>query len=119
MKYKLPSNKKQLKFLKQLINKPATHKRGFIIDKNFFSSFPLKTEEITQILNALNYKGLIEMYPPSNEQKYPFIEITQKAFAYIPEIQETILKFWIPILASSVLSVVAIIVSVIALLLKL
>ena len=75
-------------------------------------------EEITQILNALARKGLIEMLPPCSECPFTYITVTQKAFAYIPDLQDNLLRFWVPIIVSSCLSVAAITISLLSLLMQ-
>ncbi len=114
MKYKLPSSRKQLKFLKQLINTNTTYRKGFLITSEFCQNFNFTKTQITQMLNALNHKGLIHLKPNENP-RYPYVEIAQKAFAYIPDLRDSLFQFWLPLLSSCILSTIAIIISLITL----
>lgn len=114
----LPSNRKQAKFLKQLLNTKSTYKRGFVVNSDFYSMFKYEEIEIIQMLNALSSKELIKLTPPNAQCKYPHITITPKAFSYIPDLQDNLFRFWIPIIVSSCLSVAAITISLISLLSK-
>lgn len=119
MKYKLPSNRQQIKFLKKLLNTNTSYNGGFLLDKTFYHLFKLSKSEVTQILNALEDKKLIKIIPPSPINSLPWIKIEQKAFSYIPDLRDNLFRFWIPIVISSGISIAAIIVSILALLLSL
>lgn len=119
MKYKLPSNRQQIKFLKKLLNTNTSYNGGFLLDKTFYLLFKLSKSEVTQILNALEDKKLIKIIPPSPINSLPWIKIEQKAFSYIPDLRDNLFRFWIPIVISSGISIAAIIVSILALLLSL
>lgn len=119
MKYKLPSNRQQIKFLKKLLNTNTSYNGGFLLDKTFYLLFKLSKSEVTQILNALEDKKLIKIIPPSPINSLPWIKIEQKAFSYIHDLRDNLFRFWIPIVISSGISIAAIIVSILALLLSL
>lgn len=119
MKYKLPNNRQQIKFLNILLNTKPTYNNGFIVNQDFFDMFKFSELQIIQILNALDDKKLIHITPPNEICPYPFIQIKQRTFSYIPEIRDTLFRFWVPLIISSGLSIAAIIISIVSLLLSL
>ena len=119
MKYKVPSNRKQIKFLKKLMNTKTNYNGGFVLTDKFYSNFKLSKTQINQILMALSDKELVSMMPPNENCRYFFVRVEQKAFSYIPDFQDYLFRFWLPIVVSAALSIAALIVSIYALSLSL
>lgn len=107
MKITFATKRNQLKFLKILMRTPARKGGYFIIDKKFYDLFPFPEHKINQILTALDEQEIIHLIAPANN-KYPNLQILQKAYSYIPEQEELNRRFRIPV----IISVVALIVSV-------
>lgn len=114
MSHKIPSNRKQRRFLLELISYTENESDIIQIDERFNKYFDIPTQQKEDMLKALVYKGLIQIeYRP---KEYPnVIYICEKAFAYIPDYRENLIRFSVPIVISSCLSVAALIVSLWAL----
>lgn len=116
LKYRLPSNRIQLKLLKILINTDTTYKRSFIVNDEFYALFNLSKSQVIQILNALSAKELIDLVPPNRNCQFALVKIMPKAFSYIPDVQDNLFRFWLPIIISSCLSCIALLISIYGLL---
>lgn len=106
------------KFIKHAISKINLYEYETItLNYSFYSELRLSEFEAICIAKALCNKGLISFTNECPDPFYQFI-LTNKAFSFIPDMNDYLFRFWLPILVSCILSVAAIIISILALLWK-
>ena len=81
------------------------------IDKSFYNALlPLNETQINQALNALEWEGVIEIFPRTQNVRHPRVNLTSFAFAYRKQIKQSSFRFWLP----TIISIFALIVAIIA-----
>lgn len=96
MKIILPTNRKQAIFLKKLLNESSYFCEEHTLSPEFCKLLETDYDELLPLAKALHSKNVIELIPEDGSNTYPRIKILSKAYSYIPDRNDKIIRFWIP-----------------------
>lgn len=111
MPYIKTTKRQQDKVLKTVLSFKKPYKDTFAITPKFYDDCGFSLDIVESCLNALSSQDIIDISPPCSGS-YPVITIKAKAFNYFPDENDKNFKYWVPIICSNIISVVALIVAV-------